>query len=68
MSTITKAMVLAAGRGVRMRPLTNNLPKALAPLCDETLLDHALEQCRDAGVELITVNAHYKGEMISAVV
>ena len=64
MSTVTKAMVLAAGRGVRMRPLTNNLPKALAPLGDKTLLDHALEQCRDAGVELITVNAHYKGEMI----
>ena len=66
MSTITKAMVLAAGRGVRMRPLTNNMPKALVPLCGETLLDRALKQCRDAGVGLIAVNAHYKGEMIQS--
>ena len=64
MSAIAKAMVLAAGRGVRMRPLTNNMPKALVPLCGETLLDRALKQCRTAGVSSITVNAHYKGEMI----
>jgi len=64
MSLIENAMVLAAGRGVRMRPLTNDKPKALVSLCGETLLDRALNQCRDAGVRSIAVNAHYKGELI----
>ena len=64
MSALTKAMVLAAGRGVRMRPLTNDKPKALVSLCGETLLDRALNRCRDAGVTSIAVNAHYKGELI----
>ena len=57
-------MVLAAGLGQRMRPLTNDKPKALVVFQGQTLLDWALEKCREAGVNTLVVNTHYKGEMI----
>ena len=57
-------MVLAAGLGLRMRPLTDERPKALVTLRSETLLDRALEKCRAAGATSLIVNTHYKGEMI----
>ena len=57
-------MVLAAGLGLRMRPLTNDKPKALVVLQGQTLLDRALRKCREAGVDTLVVNTHYKGEMI----
>ena len=66
MTTLSHAMVLAAGLGVRMRPLTDDRPKALVSLRGATLLDRALSQCRNAGVSSIVVNTHYKAEMIEA--
>jgi N-acetyl-alpha-D-muramate 1-phosphate uridylyltransferase len=60
------AMVLAAGRGSRMRPLTDHIPKALLPLGGKTLLDHALDRLADAGVKLVVVNAHWRGERLAA--
>jgi len=57
-------MVLAAGLGQRMRPLTNDKPKALVVLQGQTLLDRALVKCREAGADTLVVNTHYKGEMI----
>ena len=57
-------MVLAAGLGQRMRPLTNDKPKALVVLQGQTLLDRALVKCREADVDTLVVNTHYKGEMI----
>lgn len=62
----TRAMVLAAGLGKRMRPLTDNVPKPLLEIGGRTLLDHALDRLRDAGVEEAAVNAHYKAELIEA--
>jgi len=59
------AMVLAAGLGLRMRPITERLPKALVPLGGRTLLDHALDRLEAAGVERAVVNAHYKAEMLA---
>jgi len=57
-------MVLAAGLGRRMRPITDNLPKPLVPLAGKTLLDRALDQLQAVNVSAATVNLHYLGDMI----
>ncbi len=59
-------MVLAAGRGTRLRPLTDRLPKPLVEIAGTTLLDHAIDRLASAGVERVVVNVHYKAEMIAA--
>lgn len=62
----TTAMVLAAGLGLRMRPLTLERPKPLIPILGKPMLDHALDRLRDARVGTAVVNSYYKGEMIAA--
>lgn len=59
------AMVLAAGLGTRLRPITDTLPKPLVEIGGQTLLDHAIDRLAMAGVEEVAVNIHYKGEMIA---
>jgi len=59
-------MVLAAGLGTRMRPITDHLPKPLVTLGGRTLLDHAIDRLAASGVERVVVNLHYKPEMIAA--
>ncbi len=67
MSAIPKtAMVLAAGLGTRMRPITDTIPKPLIEVGGRTLLDHAIDRLELVGVERIVVNVHYKAEMIAA--
>lgn len=61
-----KAMVMAAGLGLRMRPLTLERPKPLIPVMGKPMLDHALDRLEEAGVTAAVVNSHYKGEMIAA--
>lgn len=56
--TITRAMILAAGKGVRMRPLTNDKPKALVPVAGRPLIAHAIDRLKSAGVNEIVVNIH----------
>jgi MurNAc alpha-1-phosphate uridylyltransferase len=57
-------MVLAAGRGERLRPITDTLPKPLVKIAGKTLLDHALDRLEMAGVERVVVNVHYLAEII----
>lgn len=60
------AMVLAAGLGTRLRPITDTLPKPLVEVGGRTLLDHAIDRLALVGVERVVVNTHYKAEMIAA--
>jgi NDP-sugar pyrophosphorylase family protein len=59
-----KAMVLAAGLGTRLRPLTGDRPKALVTVANRTLLEIALARLRDFGVHDVIVNVHHFADMI----
>src|ERR1700704_3923080 len=60
----TRAMVLAAGLGLRMRPLTDRMPKPLVPVAGSPLLDHVLDKLAGAGVSEAVVNVHYLPDQI----
>jgi MurNAc alpha-1-phosphate uridylyltransferase len=60
------AMVMAAGLGKRMRPLTASRPKPLVQVAGRTLLDHCLDRLRAAGVRKAVVNVHYLAELLEA--
>jgi N-acetyl-alpha-D-muramate 1-phosphate uridylyltransferase len=66
MTSITHAVLLAAGLGLRMRPLTDHTPKPLLRLGERPLLDHALDRLAEAGVQRVVVNAHYQADQIAA--
>jgi MurNAc alpha-1-phosphate uridylyltransferase len=59
-----KAMVLAAGLGLRMRPLTDRMPKPLIAVAGRPLLDHVLDKLGAVGVTEAVVNVHYLGDQI----
>ena len=59
-----KAMILAAGLGTRLHPLTDDRPKALVTVAGRTLLEIALARLRSVGVDEVIVNAHHFAEMI----
>ncbi len=59
-----KAMILAAGLGTRLRPLTNDRPKALVTVAGRTLLEITLARLRSFGVDEVIVNAHHHAQMI----
>ena len=54
-----RAMVLAAGKGLRMRPITDKTPKPMIPINGRPLIDHVLERLADAGITETVVNTHH---------
>ena len=62
----TTAMVLAAGLGTRMRPLTDTMPKALIPVAGRALLDRVLDKLVGAGVTRAVVNVHHFADQVEA--
>ncbi len=59
-----RAMILAAGLGTRMRPLTDTIPKALAPVAGRPLIEYALRFVRSQGIEQVVINLHHRGDQI----
>lgn len=59
-----KAMVLAAGLGTRLRPLTNDRPKALVEVCGRSLLEITLTLLRDFGIRDVIINVHHYADMV----
>lgn len=66
MTQIKTAMVLAAGLGTRMRPLTDDRPKALVEVGGRALIDHMIDRLKSAGVERFVVNVHYFADRLEA--
>ena len=61
-----KAIVLAAGLGKRMLPITATMPKPLVKVAGQSLIDFALDKLREAGVESVVVNVHHFADMLEA--
>ena len=61
-----KAMILAAGRGERLLPLTERLPKPLIPIGGAPLIEHQLRWLQRAGIAEVAINLHHLGERIAA--
>ena len=59
-----KAMVLAAGLGTRLRPLTDDRPKALVEVCGRTLLEITLTRLREFGIQDVIINVHHYADMV----
>ncbi|GAB4069410.1 nucleotidyltransferase family protein [Ancylobacter sonchi] len=64
MSPIRNAMVLAAGLGTRMRPLTDDRPKPMVDVAGKPLVDHVLDRLADAGIGTAVVNLHYFADLL----
>lgn len=66
MTKVTNAMVLAAGLGKRMRPLTATRPKPLVQVAGRPMIDHCLDRLAEAGLSRVVVNVHYLADALEA--
>jgi mannose-1-phosphate guanylyltransferase len=64
--TITKAFLLGAGLGTRLRPLTDHLPKCLVPINGKPLLEIWLNLCEQCGIQDVLINTHHLAPMVEA--
>ncbi len=60
-----RAVVMAGGLGTRLRPLTDDLPKPMLPIGERPLLEHVIEQLREAGIRRLNLTTHFKRDVIS---
>ena len=65
---IRKAMVLAAGYGTRLKPLTDRMPKPLVPVAGKPMIEYALEKLRAYGIEEIIINVSHLKDQLTAYV
>jgi NDP-sugar pyrophosphorylase family protein len=54
-----KAVLLAAGKGTRLRPLTDEMPKVMIPIAGKPILEHHVEHLAGAGIQEIFINLHH---------
>ncbi|WP_417617727.1 nucleotidyltransferase family protein [Parasphingorhabdus sp.] len=66
MTNVKTAMIMAAGLGKRMRPLTENRPKPLVEVAGKAMIDHCIEKLVEAGIGKAVVNVHYLADMMEA--
>ena len=59
-----KAVILAAGKGERLKPITSSRPKPMIPIAGKPLLEHAILGLKDAGIDEILLIVGYKEEMV----
>ena len=62
---VTQAVILAAGRGTRLSPITDETPKALVPFLGRPLIEHAAAHLVSIGMTRIAVNTHHLGEQVA---
>ncbi len=60
-----EAVIMAGGQGVRLRPLTDEMPKPMLPVGDQPLMERTLEQLRSAGIKRVNVTVHHKSDKIT---
>ena len=63
---IRSAMILAAGRGERMRPLTDTTPKPMIPVAGRSMLDRSMDRLQQHGIRNLVINVHHLGEQIAS--
>lgn len=59
-----KALLLSAGLGTRLRPITNTIPKCLVPICGRPLMEYWLQLLINAGIDSVLVNTHYLANQV----